>query len=190
MITNNSLKEYYVKLQGLYDNAVNMLTAINQSLSSTASEVTITMHQDDGTITTSRIPSFLYLENKLEQLDTNFSNLFNMPQSGEAWFNKTSGMYKLNFVRTNTAPIKPEFSTNNIFASITDNNFLKDLVSPKTFLKINVSNLPDNIESMYMKKIVFFNSDIFNTLQQMNITKYEDYKAALYNFEAGADYEE
>ena len=56
MITNNSLKEYYVKLQGLYDNAVNMLTAINQSLSSTASEVTITMHQDDGTIATSRIP--------------------------------------------------------------------------------------------------------------------------------------
>lgn len=190
MITNNSLKEYYVKLQGLYDNAVNMLTAINQSLSSTASEVTITMHQDDGTVTTSRIPSFLYLENKLEQLDTNFSSLFNMPQSGEAWFGKTSGMYKLNFVRTNTAPIQPEFSTSNIYASMTDNNFLKDLVSPKTFLKIDVSNLPDNIESIYMKKIVFFNSDIFTTLQQMNISTYEEYKAALYNFTAGADYEE
>lgn len=190
MITNNSLKEYYVKLQSLYDNAVNMLTAINQSLSSTASEVTITMHQDDGTVMTSRIPSFLYLENKLEQLDTNFSSLFNMPQSGEAWFSKTSGMYKLNFIRSNTAPLQPEFSTNNVFASITDNNFLKDLVSPKTFLKINVSNLPDNIESMYMKKIVFFNADIFTAIQQMGITTYEDYKAALYNFTAGADYEE
>lgn len=190
MITNNSLKEYYVKLQSLYDNAVNMLTAINQSLSSTASEVTITMHQDDGTIMTSRIPSFLYLENKLEQLDTNFSSLFNMPQSGEAWFSKTSGMYKLNFIRSNTAPLQPEFSTNNVFASITDNNFLKDLVSPKTFLKINVSNLPDNIESMYMKKIVFFNADIFTAIQQMGITTYEDYKAALYNFTEGADYEE
>lgn len=190
MITNNSLKEYYVKLQSLYDNVVNMLTAINQSLSSTASEVTITMHQDDGTVMTSRIPSFLYLENKLEQLDTNFSSLFNMPQSGEAWFSKTSGMYKLNFIRSNTAPLQPEFSTNNVFASITDNNFLKDLVSPKTFLKINVSNLPDNIESMYMKKIVFFNADIFTAIQQMGITTYEDYKAALYNFTAGADYEE
>ena len=36
---NNSLKEYYVKLQGMYNNAVNLLTAINQSLSTSASEV-------------------------------------------------------------------------------------------------------------------------------------------------------
>ena len=161
MITNNSLKEYYVKLQGLYDNAVNLLTAINQSLSSTASEVTVNMQQEDGTVLTSRIPSFLYLENKLEQIDSNFSNLFSMPESGEAWFTKSSGAYKLNFIRTNTAPLRPEFKTSDICASMTDNNFLKDLVSPKTFLKINITNLPDNIENMYMKKIVFFNQDIF-----------------------------
>lgn len=190
MITNNSLKEYYVKLQGLYDNAVNLLTAINQSLSSTASEVTVNMQQEDGTVLTSRIPSFLYLENKLEQIDSNFSNLFSMPESGEAWFTKSSGAYKLNFIRTNTAPLRPEFKTSDIYASMTDNNFLKDLVSPKTFLKINITNLPDNIENMYMKKIVFFNQDIFSSLQQMGIKTYDEYKAALYNFTAGTDYEE
>lgn len=190
MITNNSLKEYYVKLQGLYDNAVNLLTAINQSLSSTASEVTVNMQQEDGTVLTSRIPSFLYLENKLEQIDSNFSNLFSMPESGEAWFTKSSGAYKLNFIRTNTAPLRPEFKTSDIYASMTNNNFLKDLVSPKTFLKINITNLPDNIENMYMKKIVFFNQDIFSSLQQMGIKTYDEYKAALYNFTAGTDYEE
>lgn len=190
MITNNSLKEYYVKLQGMYDNAVNMLTAINQSLSTSASEITVTLDQNDNTKKQVRIPSFLYLENKLEQLDTNFASLFNMPQSGEAWFTKSSGMYKLNFVRSNTAPLQPEFNTNNIYASITDNNFLKDLVSPKTFLKINVDNLPANIDSMYMKKIVFFNSDIFNALQQSGLKTYDEYKAALFNFTAGLDYEE
>jgi hypothetical protein len=67
---------------------------------------------------------------------------------------------------------------------------MKDLVSPKTFLKINISNLPDNVESMYMKKIVLFNSDIFTALQQMDISSYDEYKAALYNFTAGTDYEE
>jgi hypothetical protein len=41
-----------------------------------------------------------------------------------------------------------------------------------------------------MKKIVLFNSDIFTALQQMDISSYDEYKAALYNFTAGTDYEE
>ena len=61
---NDSIKEYYVKLHNMYKNAVNMLTAINQSLSTKASEITIDLANTDNTTTTVRIPSFLYLENK------------------------------------------------------------------------------------------------------------------------------
>ena len=57
----DSLKDYYVKLQGLYNNAVNILTAINQSLVSNASEITIDVADTDDTTTTVRIPSFLYM---------------------------------------------------------------------------------------------------------------------------------
>ena len=190
MITNNSLKEYYVKLQELYNNAVNILTAINQSLSTSASEITVNVTNSDDTVSKIRIPSFLYLEDKLEQLDNNFNNLFSMPSSGEAWFKKSQDMFKLNLVRSNTSPLTPEFSKNDIFASITDNNFLKDLVSPKTFLKIFIDNLPDNVDEMFMKKIVIFNKDMFDALTNLNLKTYEEYKAALYNFTAGKDYEE
>ena len=72
---NNSIKEYYVYRQGLYNNAVNLLTAINQSLTTSASEVSITVTNNDNTSSVIRIPSFLYLENKLEQLDNNFEIL-------------------------------------------------------------------------------------------------------------------
>ena len=188
--SNDSLKEYYVKLNGLYKNALNLLTAINQSLSTNSSEITVTIADTDDVETTVRIPSFLYLENKLEQLDNNFSNLFNMPESGEAWFNKSSNMYKLEMVRSNTAPITPEFSTTDIYASLKDNTFLKDLVSPRTFLKININNLPNNISKMFMKKIVIFNSDTFTNLQNLNLETYDDYVSALYNFTKGVDYEE
>ena len=115
---NDSIKEYYVKLHNMYKNAVNMLTAINQSLSTKASEITIDLANTDNTTTTVRIPSFLYLENKIEQLDNNFSNLFDMPNSGEAWFSKSSNMYKLKMIKSNVAPLAPEFSTNNIYASL------------------------------------------------------------------------
>ena len=103
MITtkNNSLKEYYIKLQGMYNNAVNMLTAINQSLSTSSSEVSITLDNNDNSQTVVRIPSFLYLENKLEQLETNFEALFEMPQSGEAWFNNNANMFKLELLKAN-----------------------------------------------------------------------------------------
>lgn len=188
--SNNSIKEYYIKLHSMYQNAINMLTAINQSLSTKASEITVNIADTDDTTSTVRIPSFLYLENKLEQLDNNFSNLFNMPDSGEAWFNKSSNMYKLEMVRANTAPEKPTFTSNNIYASLKDNTFLKDLVSPRTFLKINIDNISDRIEQMFMKKIVIYTEDLYTKLNSLNAVTYNDYVAALYNYTKGTDYEE
>ena len=190
MITNNSLKEYYVKIQELYDNALNLLTGINQSLLTNASEITVPILKDNYIEQEIRIPSFVYLENKLEELSTNFSNLFNIPNSGDAWITNNTGQYKLQMVKANTAPIAPVFSTNNIFASITDNNFLKDLVSPKTFLKINIDNLPLGIESMMMKKVIVHNASLFESLKNRNITSYEELYASLFNYSKGTDYDE
>lgn len=190
MITNNSLKEYYVKLQEMYNNCYNMMQAMYQSLTTKASEITVKISNTNGIVESIKIPSFLYLDNKLEELDTNFNALFEIPNSGDAWMTKSSDMFKLSFMRSGTAPLKPEYKSSNIFAGITDNNFLKDLVSPKTFLKIPIDNLPDNINQMYMKKIVLFSADTYNSLKNMNITSYEEYKAVLYNYIKGTDYEE
>ena len=60
MNNNNSLKDYYVKLQELYNNVVNILTAINQSFHTNASEVTVNYTDTDNTSHSIRIPSFLY----------------------------------------------------------------------------------------------------------------------------------
>lgn len=194
MNNNNSLKEYYVKLQGLYSDAVNMLTAINQSLSTTASEITLSIgdinNAGNGESTNIRIPSFLYLENKIEQLSNNFDALFDMPNSGEAWFHNDSNMYKLEMVKSTSAPITPKFNTKNLSVSIKDNNILKDMVNPKTYIRLNIDNLPDNISEMYMKKMVFFSKELYDSLSNAGLLTYEDYKAALYNFNPGIDYEE
>lgn len=188
-LTNNSLKEYYVKLLKMYENAVNMITAMNQSLSTSSSEVTVTYVSGDDTETTLRIPSMLYLENKIEQLQNNFETLFRMPSSGEAWFSNNADMYKLELITSGTTPVQPKIDGGG-YASITDNNFLKDLVSPKTFLRLDIGNLPDNIEKMFMKKIIFNNVDAFTTIKGMGISTYEEYSAAMYNLVKGIDYDE
>lgn len=188
-MVNNSLKEYYIKLHTLYNNAVNILTAINQSLSTNASEVTVEIFENN-TSSKVKIPSFLYLDNKLEMLENSFSNLFNMPQSGEAWFSNDGNMYKLQMVRSNTAPLSPSIDTTKINAGFSSNAFIKDLVNPRTYIRLNIDNLPFNIEQMYMKKLVFLNTNIYSELAKLNITTYEEYIAALFNYRKGIDYEE
>ena len=141
--TNNSLKEYYIELKKLNDNAVSILNAINTSFNSYTPEVSLTLTDSNTRI---RIPSFLYLENKIENLETSLNTLFNMPKSGEAWFTNETNMYKLNMVQSNVAPGTPmvSYDTTSSFG-YKENNFFKDLVFPKTFLKFNLSNITNNI---------------------------------------------
>ena len=147
-VTNESLKEYYIKLQGLYDNCYNILTAINQSLSTNAPEITVDIADTDDAVTTLRIPSFLYMENKLEQIENNMSALFSMPDSGEAWFSKSSDMYKLKMVRSSSAPVVPDMNVSNAYAGFNESSLLKDMVSPHTYLRLQVDNLPESAEEI------------------------------------------
>ena len=150
MHNDSSLKEYYINIQRMYNNAVNMLTAINQSLRTSASEIEVKISDTDDVESVIRIPSFLYLENKIDEMYSNFNSIFNIPKDGEAWFTKTDSVYKLNLVRSNTSPVTPEVKlpdSDSLYASVTDNSILKDMVSPKTYIKFNISGdtLPSNI---------------------------------------------
>ena len=60
---SSSLKEYYINIEKMMHNALNMISAINQSLSTSASEITVNIINADNTSSTVRIPSFIYLEN-------------------------------------------------------------------------------------------------------------------------------
>ena len=189
---STGLKEYYSNIQALYTNAVNMMSALNQSLTSNSSKVYVSLIDSAGnTYSRIQLPSLLYLENRLEELQTTIDDLFNITTSGEAWFSKSADMFKLQLVKSNSAPVTPTFASEiQPYASSTENTFLKDLVTPKAFLKVGISNLPENVESMFMKKIVFKSSDIFRQIQSMDLKSYEEYKAALYTLRKGIDYDE
>lgn len=189
-VSNESLKEYYIKLQTLYDNCYNILTAIDQSLSTNAPEITVDVADTDDAVTTLRIPSFLYMENKLEQIENNMSALFSMPNSGEAWFSKSSDMYKLKLVRSSSAPVSPAVNTDNVYAGFNESALLKDMVSPHTYLRLQIDNLPESTEEMFMRKLVIYDKSTFDELKALNISSYDEWQAALYNYVKGQDYEE
>ena len=187
---DNTIKEYYVKILDLYNNCVNMLTALNQSLSTTSPQVTLTMSDGNGNTSKMKIPSFIYLENKLDEIQGNFNNFFDIPHSGDTWFENNSDMYKFKLIKANIAPQTPSISdTNNIVSSFTDNNYFKDLVSPKMYLKLYINNLTNNIEKIFVKKYIFYNNSLFNIIKNSNVKSNEEYSAILYTFKKGIDYD-
>lgn len=186
---SSSLKEYYINIEKMMHNALNMINAINQSLSTSASEITVNLINADNTSSTVRIPSFIYLENKIEEVSNIISNLFELPKSGEAWFHNNSNMFKLSLVKSNVSPSIPKISNiENIGFNSKENNIFKDLVNPKTYIRLNIDNLTDNIEEIYMKKMVIYNSSDAEYLK--SFSSYNDVKNALFNKKLGTDYEE
>jgi len=190
---NNSIKEYYIKIEKMMANAVNILTAINQSLSTQSPEITIDLINTDTSIdnvtTSLRIPSYLYLESKIEQLDNVISNLFTIPKSGEAWFEKTSNMFKLSLVKANNAPVTPQISNlSTLGFNIKDNNIFKDLVNPKTYIRLNLNNLPEYVSQIVVDKLIIHNESDAEYLRLYD--NYSDIKGALFNKVKGTDYDE
>ena len=187
-MTNNSLKEYYIQLHKLSNNLTKIMNAISESFKSYSPEVVINLDDSDEQL---RVPSFIYLENKIEELETSINYLFKLPENGEAWFTKDSDMYKLNVIHSNLLPTTPNISLNNNLFNVTTNNFLKDLIFPKTTLRINLENIPSNIQELFVKKIVLYNQNLINDIYNDDtLISYNDFKEKLYLMNNGIDYAE
>ena len=188
-MTNNTLKDYYIQLHKLSNNNTKIMNAISESFQSYSPEVVINL--DDSNNSKLHIPSFIYLENKLEELETSFNYLLNLPKNGEAWFTKDSDMYKLNVIHSNILPPTPSINLSDNTFDISQNNFLKDLIFPKTTLRINISNIANNIHDLYIKKIVLYNQGLIDDIySDDNLLTYNDYKEKLYLMNENTDYDE
>lgn len=169
----------------MYNDAVNMLTSINQSLLSRSPEISIKLEDD----TEYRIPSLLYLDNKVEELSSSIESLVNLNKTGSAWLTHADNMHKIELAVGNAAPNKPDYVDSG-HVHIRDNNFLKDLVSPYMYLRLNVQNIPDTINEYIYKKIVIYSPELFTLLSGSNLQSYKEYKQALFNYVPGRDYDE
>lgn len=169
----------------MYNDAVNMLTSINQSLLSRSPEISIKLEDD----TEYRIPSLLYLDNKVEELSSSIESLVNLNKTGSAWLTHADNMHKIELAVGNSVPNKPDYVDSG-HVHIRDNNFLKDLVSPYMYLRLNVQNIPDTINEYVYKKIVIYSPELFTLLSGSNLQSYKEYKQALFNYVPGRDYDE
>ena len=181
---NSTLKDYYIGLQKLYSDALTMIQAINNSFTAYSPSVSFNINDTDYTI-----PSFLYLENKINEVSSVINTLFNMPKSGDGWFTKEGNTYKFNMIQSNLEPAAPSISLIDQNFNITQNNIFKDLVNPKTYVRLNLNNVPQNISEFLLKKIVLLNndliSDIFDNTTELT---YSEFKEKSYLLTKDVDY--
>ena len=189
MENNNTIKEYYIKILDLYNNCINILTALNQSLTTTSPQVVVNIVDSENNIIEQKIPSYVFIENRLNEISNSIDNFFNIPKSGDAWFENNADMYKFHLVKSNSAPQIPILSKDNIISSFTDNNYFKDFVTPKMYLKLNVENLTNNIEKIFVKKYIFYNNNLYNIFNSGQYKTNEEYLTVLYSFTKGIDYD-
>ena len=110
------------------------------------------------------IPSYIALENKVNHVQDAFNNLVHAAVSGEAWFNFDGNSKEICVRGYQSAPSPVELKTTQIFKTEASQLF-KDMLTPQPYLNFDMSDLPDDIHRINVKKIVPYNLALINMLK-------------------------
>lgn len=143
-----SITEHILKLQELTQTNLDILKSINDSFFSKQDHLSINVGENKYAL-----PSFINLENKINLLASNFENLINAPESGEAFFNMDGNSRSIQ-VRSYTSTPNSLTLPNIENFEFESNNKFKDFVTPRPYVKISTKSLPNDITNVVVKKII------------------------------------
>lgn len=182
-----NITDYLYRLQDLTNTNLKILTAINDAFSTKKEHLSVT-------IGTKRyiIPSYIALENKVDQLQADFENLVSIPKTGEAAITFDENTQKIRLLGYSNSPEEQHITPVSTFYSEKADIF-KDFMTPSPYVKLNLSNLASNAAWANVKKVSIKNSNMVAAVQEMQtngVMKYEDMAHILYNYEEDKDYTE
>lgn len=150
----SSFEQYLEKIQELTNQNLELLQLINDSLYTNANSVSATIN---NTIYT--IPSFLFLESKINDLEGNWRRLVNSPKSGEAAFVMDGAVNKIVLNGFDNAPAPISFDLPSEYG-VESNNIFKDFISPLLYLKFDISEVEDYINKVNVRKVSILNKTL------------------------------
>lgn len=163
----HSVTECLSQIQDLTKKNLEILQGINDSFFTKQNHLTMNIGDDKYVI-----PSFISLENKINALEENFTNLINAPQQGEAYFNIDGNCRSIevkSYTHTpNSLVLNGDIST----FSVTQNDIFKDFLTPIPKITFNLDKVPNDITSVNVKKIIPLNTELKNRFYSL-LTKVE-----------------
>lgn len=194
-----SVTEHLLLLQKLTQTNLEILQTINNAFYTKQNHIYADIND-----TKYIVPSFLALENKINELEENFNNLVNAPSTGEAYFNINGNSRAIEVKSYTTTPNSLILNKIDNFI-IDDNNInlIKDLLTPAPKIRFNIPNIPNDLVYVNVKKILSKSDELNELLKPLIMEKndagimeevpsvkylYSDIYKLLSQFEKGKDY--
>ena len=151
-----SINDCLVQIQKLTQKNLEILKAINDSFLTDQNHLSVKIGE-----TAYAMPSFISLENKINSLQENFENLINAPKTGEAYFNFDGDSRAIEVRSYTHTPNSIKLNTVNKF-EVEQNDIFKDFLTPTPYIHFNLNNIPNDLVSVNVKKIIPKNSELIN----------------------------
>ncbi len=151
----SSFKTYLDKIQELTDKNLQILSLLNESFYSRKTSTSAIVGD-----TTYTIPSFIVLENKINDLEGNWNRLISAPDAGSARFVLDGTSKKILLSGYETAPAALTELKHDATFAVEENDVFRDFISPKIYMKFNLDELPANIKKVNVRKVSIKNSDV------------------------------
>ena len=180
MAENNSLQTILPELLRLFNNSLESFEKVNQAITSSRESVTINVQGNDGTNSRVTIPSFGFLKNSIERLDTNIQTITNFG-GGDSSIRLSDGTFRklvLAKLPTEATDLTAMNSINTF--GVKPNWFFEELINPLLYVSFDITGqAPIDTERAIVKRF------ILNTNSQSKINFYKNQ----YDGRADIDYD-
>jgi len=179
MAENNSIQTMLPELLRLFNNSLESFEKVNQAITSSRDSVTVNIQNNDGTNSRITIPSFGFLKNSVDRLNTNINTITNFNDSNSSIRLADGTFRKLVLAKLPTeAQDLTSLNSINEF-EIKPNWFFEELINPLLYVAFDITGqAPIDTERAIIQRY------ILDTNSQSKINYFE----SQYNGNAAIDY--
>ena len=155
MAENNSISTMLPELLRLFNNSLESFEKVNQAITSSNESVTINIQNNDGTNARVTIPSFGYLKNSVDRLESNINTITNVNGSNSSIRLSDGTFRKLVLAKLPTeAPDLTSINSINNF-DIKPNWFFEELINPLLYVSFDLTGqVPIDTERAIIQRYI------------------------------------
>jgi len=139
MAENNSIQTMLPELLRLFNNSLESFEKVNQAITSSRESVTVNIQNNDGTNSRITIPSFGFLKNSVDRLNTNINTLTNF-NDGDSSIRLSDGTFRKLVLAKLPVEAQDLTSLNSINEfDIKPNWFFEELINPLLYVSFDIT---------------------------------------------------
>jgi len=155
MAENNSISTLLPELLRLFNNSLESFEKVNQAITSSNESVTINIQNEDGTNSRVTIPSFGFLKNSVDRLQSNINTITNLNGSDSSIRLSDGTFRKLVLAKVPTEA--PDLNSLNSIESfnVKSNWFFEELINPLLYVSFNLTDqVPIDTERAIVQRYI------------------------------------